>query len=70
MALQRYLVVCIQCKGNHTELLSTVKMTTHPCNVTPERGMYGKSETVNYRWGPPAGTGFLLCALHNYRPTD
>jgi len=69
MASHRYLLVYIQCKGNDTELLPTVKMTIHPCNVTPERGMYGKSETVNYRWGSPAGTGFLPCALCNYRPT-
>jgi hypothetical protein len=63
-------MVYIQYNGNDTELLPAVKMTIHPCNVTLERGMYGKSETVNYRWGPPAGTGFLPCALRNYRPTD
>jgi hypothetical protein len=67
MASQRWVISSAK---EMTQSMLTVKMTIHPCNVTPERGMYGKSETVNYRWGPPAGTGFLPCALCNYRTTD
>ena len=70
MALQRYLDLYIRCNGNDAELFLIVKMTIQPCNVTPERGMYGKSETVYYRWGLPAGRGFLPGASFNYRPTD
>jgi hypothetical protein len=70
MALQRYLYLYIRCNGNDAELFLIIKMTIQPCNVTPERGMYGKSETVYYRWGLPAGRGFLPGASFNYRPTD